>query len=72
MSSQGSEEIVDKADGRAVPLPEERSAEYGGEDRKAEAETILADSENRVAEATFTDKPADAAQEHRRSEDTAD
>lgn len=56
---------------RAEPLPEERAAETGGEDRDAEAAEILDDSERRIAEATAGDAPGDAADEHRHSEDTA-
>ncbi|MDN5749427.1 MAG: hypothetical protein L0H64_13070, partial [Pseudonocardia sp.] len=56
---------------RAEPLPEERVAETGGEDRESEAAAILTDSEERVAEATDGTAPGDAADEHRHSEDTA-
>jgi hypothetical protein len=56
---------------RAEPLPEERTAETGGEDREAEAAAILADSEERVAEAAAGRAPGDAADEHRTSADTA-
>ncbi len=56
---------------RAEPLPEERAAETGDEDREAEAAEILDDSEQRIAEATAADAPGDAADEHRHSEDTA-
>lgn len=80
-----SDEFEDKARTRAVPLPEEAAVQEAvpegsvtpravregpGEDRRAEAETILRDSEDRVTEAATADRPADAAQEHRRSEDT--
>jgi len=50
-----------------VPLPEE--AEAGDDDRRGAAEEILRDSEQRVDAATDADAPADAADEHRRSED---
>jgi hypothetical protein len=56
---------------RAEPLPEERAVEDGGEDRREEAAAILRDSEDRVAGATAGDAPAEGADEHRRSEDTA-
>jgi hypothetical protein len=55
---------------RAVPLPEERAAGDDG-DRRAEAAEILRDSERRVAEAAEGDAPGGAAQENRRSEETA-
>jgi hypothetical protein len=60
-----------QADTRAVPLPEERTVERGEEDRHAEAEGILAESEERVDAAARAATPANAAAEHRRSEDTA-
>jgi hypothetical protein len=53
--------------GRAVPLPEEQAVG----DRRDAAEEILRDSEGRVAEAAEANAPGDAADEHRRSEDTA-
>jgi hypothetical protein len=56
---------------RAQPLPEERAVEDGGEDRREEAAAILRDSEERVAGATAGDAPAEGADEHRRSEETA-
>lgn len=56
--------------GRAVPLPEEQT-EHEDVDRRASAEAILRDSEQRVAEATQADAPGDVADEHRRSEETA-
>lgn len=52
------------------PLPEELAVETGGEDRESETAAILAESEERVADATAADAPGDAADEHRRSEDT--
>lgn len=61
----------DRAVTRAEPLPEERAAEQGGEDREAGAEAILQESEERVHGAADGDAPADDADEHRRSEDTA-
>jgi hypothetical protein len=51
-------------------LPEERRAEIPGEDHRAEAEEILAESEERVQGAVAGREPGDAADEHRRSEDT--
>ncbi|HTK65116.1 MAG TPA: hypothetical protein VL595_22195 [Pseudonocardia sp.] len=65
------DEIEDKASTRAVPLPEEAVKERPGDDRRAEAEAILGESEDRIAEAADADTPADAADEHRRSEDSA-
>lgn len=61
----------DKVGTRSVPLPEERTAADGGEDRRAEAAAVLRDSEERVAAATEAPAPGDAADEHRRSADTA-
>ena len=66
-----SDEIEEKARTRAVPLPEEAATQDAGEDRRAEAETILGDSEERIADAAEAATPADAAHEHRRSEDIA-
>ncbi|MBC8092730.1 MAG: hypothetical protein H7Y15_12480 [Pseudonocardia sp.] len=60
----------DRTESRAEPLPEERAAETGSEDRRAEAEAILAESEQRVADAVGGDTPSDGADEHRHSEDT--
>lgn len=65
------EDLPEQIRTRAEPLPEERAAETGGEDRESEAAAILADSEERVAEATDATAPGDAADEHRHSEDTA-
>lgn len=65
------DEIDELARTRAVPLPEEAAKESTDANRRAEAETVLGDSENRIAEAAATPRPADAADEHRRSEDTA-
>ena len=56
---------------RAEPLPEERAVERGDEGRQAAAAEILHDSEQRVAEAARA-APADAAVEHRRSDDTVE
>jgi hypothetical protein len=67
-----SDEIEEKARTRAVPLPEEAAKENPDEDRHAEAATILRESEQRVTEAAEADTPADVAEEHRRSEDTAE
>ena len=55
---------------RAEPLPEEVAAGDVG-DRRAEAAEILRDSEQRVAEAAAGVAPRDAADENRRSEETA-
>jgi hypothetical protein len=63
--------IEEKARTRAIPLPEEAVEGSPGEDRQAEAESILADSEDRIAAAAEAPRPADAADERRRSEDTA-
>jgi hypothetical protein len=60
----------DHVAGRAVPLPEEQVGQADA-DRREAAEEILRDSEQRVAEATQADAPGDAADEHRRSEETA-
>ena len=65
------EEIREKAETRATPLPEERSVARGDEDRRAEAESILRDSEDRVSSAALARAPAEAAPERRRSEHTA-
>lgn len=51
------------------PLPEERRAETGHEDRESEAAAILAESEERTAEAASGQAPGDAADEHRDSAD---
>jgi hypothetical protein len=56
---------------RAEPLPEERAVERGDEDREAAAAEILQESEERVADAARAE-PADAADEHRRSQDTVE
>jgi len=61
----------DRVAGRAVPLPEERVGAAAAVDRHDAAEEILRDSEQRVAEATQGEAPGDAADEHRRSEETA-
>ncbi|HEY0813171.1 MAG TPA: hypothetical protein VGE11_07800 [Pseudonocardia sp.] len=42
------------------------------EDRDDAAEEILRESEQRISEATQGDAPGDAADEHRRSEETVD
>ncbi|MHA6792415.1 hypothetical protein ACVGVM_02680 [Pseudonocardia bannensis] len=68
------DDLDDRAATRAEPLPEERAVEQAGEDREtreSEATEILRDSEERVADAAGSDTPADAADEHRRSEETA-
>ena len=62
----------DLAATRAEPLPEERVAEHGGEDRRAEATEILRDSEQRIAEAADGVAPGDAANQNRTSEETAE
>ena len=61
----------DRVAGRAVPLPEEQVGEADDVDRRDAAEEILRDSEQRVSEATQAQAPGDAADEHRRSEETA-
>jgi hypothetical protein len=61
----------DRVAGRAVPLPEEQVGKADDVDRRDAAEEILRDSEQRVAEATQAQAPGDAADEHRRSEETA-
>jgi hypothetical protein len=66
------DELSDRTATRAEPLPEERAADQGGEDRRAEAAEILRDSEERVAGAAEGNAPGDAADEHRHSEDTAE
>ncbi len=66
------DETDDRAATRAEPLPEERTAERGEEDRRAEAAQILRESEERIAEAADAAAPADAATEHRRSAETVD
>jgi hypothetical protein len=53
---------------RAEPLPEEVAAGDVG-DRRAEAEEILRDSEERIAEAVEGNAPGDAADEHRPSDE---
>lgn len=63
-----SDQTSDPAATRAEPLP----AEHGGEDRRAAAEQILRDSEERIAEAVDQTAPGDAATEHRRSGDTVE
>lgn len=65
------EELSEQVASRAEPLPEERRAEHGGEDRMTEAAEILRDSETRVGEAATADAPADAARENRPSAETA-
>jgi exosome complex RNA-binding protein Csl4 len=62
----------DMAATRAEPLPEERVAETGDEDRVAEASEILRDSEERVAEVLDGNAPGDAADQRRTSAETAD
>ena len=65
------EELSEQISSRAEPLPEERRAEHGGEDRRAEATEILRDSEERVAEASAGNAPADAAGDPRTSAESA-
>jgi hypothetical protein len=65
------DELTEQTSTRAEPLPEERAAEHGGEDRRAAAAEILRDSEERVTDAVEGNAPGDAADEHRRSEETA-
>ena len=54
---------------RAEPLPEEVAAGDVG-DRRAEAEEILRESEERVAGASEGNAPGDAADENRPSDET--
>jgi hypothetical protein len=63
-------DLVEQVATRAEPLPEEAAAGDGG-DRHDEAAEILRDSEQRVAEAAAGVAPRDAADENRRSEETA-
>ena len=65
-------DLDDQIAARAEPLPEERAVEDGGEDRVAEAEQILGDSEERIADAAAGNAPGDAADEHRSSADTVE
>jgi hypothetical protein len=69
---QGRDQGRDLAATRAEPLPEERVAERGDEDRRAEAAEILRDSEERIAEASAGAAPGDAAAQNRSSAETAD
>jgi hypothetical protein len=64
------DELSEQKATRAEPLPEERAAEQGGEDRGAEAAEILRDSEERVTGAVEGNAPGDAADERRTSEET--
>ncbi len=64
------DELSQQATTRAEPLPEERAAERGGEDRRSGAEEILAESEERMAEVTDADAPGDAAEQNRASDET--
>ncbi|MEJ3656990.1 hypothetical protein WEH80_28915 [Actinomycetes bacterium KLBMP 9759] len=64
------DELGQQIESRAEPLPEERAAEHGDEDRRAEAGEILRDSEERIGEAAQAVAPGDAAEESRSSEDT--
>lgn len=64
------ENLSDQAHTRE-PLPEERAAETGGEDREAEAAAILGESEERLAAAVDGEAPGDAADEHRTTPETA-
>jgi hypothetical protein len=61
----------ERAASRAGAQPEEAAGQDSGEDSRSAAQEILRDSEQRVAEASEADAPADAADEHRRSEETA-
>jgi hypothetical protein len=65
-------EIPDeRAASRAGAQPEEAAGQESGADSRSAAEEILHDSEERVAEASQANAPADAADEHRRSEEAA-
>jgi hypothetical protein len=57
----------ERAASRAGAQPEEADEPTG--DSRGAAEEILRDSEQRVAEASEANAPADAADEHRRSEE---
>ena len=56
--------------GRAVPLPEEGTEQRDSVGRRAVAEEILRESEERVADAAEANAPGDVADEHRSSEQT--
>ena len=58
--------LTEQVTSRAVPLPEEAAAGDDG-DRRAEADEILRDSEERVAAAADGAAPGDAARENRAS-----
>ena len=64
------DELSDQADTRATLLPEEQAVAHDGEDTHAEAAEILRESEERVADAVDGNAPADAAVQHRHSEET--
>lgn len=61
-------ELDEQVGTRAEPLPEEVAVGDVG-DRRAEAAEILRDSEERIAEAVEGNTPADAAEEHRPSDE---
>jgi hypothetical protein len=63
-------DLGEQVETRAEPLPEEAAAGDVG-DRRDEAAAILRESEERVARAAAGEAPGDAADENRRSEDTA-
>jgi hypothetical protein len=63
-------ELDEQVATRAEPLPEEAAAGDVG-DRSAGAAEILRESEERVTEAAAGVAPRDAADENRRSEETA-
>lgn len=60
----------ERVETRAEPLPEERRVESGSEDHEAQAAEILHESEERLARAAEAEHPADAADQHRASEET--
>lgn len=70
VNDTGHATAAERAETRAEPLPEEARVTEPDEDRYAEAEGILEDSEERIAQADAGRAPADAAYENRRSEDT--
>jgi hypothetical protein len=72
MSTPEDSTLDDRAATRAEPLPEERVAERGDEDRRAEVTEILRESEERVAEAADGAAPGDAAVQHRTSAEATD
>jgi len=60
----------DRAPSRATPLPEEAAGAPTRGDDRAGAEEILRESEERVTGAEEGDRPAEDADQRRRSEET--